>query len=113
MTNIKIGNIEYKDDEIVYIKENEYYKAQDRLINEGYHKNKNGSFSKGCITIHPSCFKDKKVKCTLAFIKWNRNHDEFNILTCGLRPFNLNKEESKHFNEVLHKIEKNINKDYE
>lgn len=107
--NIRIGNIELRtineQQEIVawypniyYGKEKEYkYNPQAGFY---YIPGKNGIHHH----IHPDCFRNKESCYVVAFVDWNGAHDEFDLRTVGLRPWELEGEDAKDFLEVLNHI---------
>lgn len=106
MINIRIGNIELrtvdKQQEIVAWYENTYYGKE----NEYKYNPETGMYDAGehC-HISPECFKHKQNCYVIATVGWNRAHDEFNLRTVGLRPWNLEEKDEKNFREILKVLE--------
>jgi hypothetical protein len=105
MSNIRIGNIELRtvnaQQEIVAWYPNIYYgKEKDYKFNPATGMYDASEYHH----IHPSCFKHKESCYVIAFVNWNGAHDEFNLRTVGLRPWELEEKDTKDFLEILKHI---------
>ena len=117
MKNIKIGNIEYKEvkygnnryEEIVKWYPNEYYNSQESMKKDGWIFDDDGSAHKDSFTVDSSMFKNEFYQYVIAYVEWNRAHDEFNIKSVGTRAFELDKENEKDFKTILRLIEETNN----
>lgn len=117
MKNIKIGNIEYQEvkygnnryEEIIKWYPNEYYNSQESMKKNGWVFDDDGSAHKDSFTVGSSMFKNEFSQYTIAYVEWNRAHDEFNIKSVGTRAFELDKENEKDFKTVLRLIKETNN----
>lgn len=112
MERIRIGNLEYnpeKNEDIVLWFKNEYYGNEKNLLKEGYTKDDEGNFKKGCVTIHSSCFEHEFNCYVVATIIWNKHHDEFDVKSCGTRIFDLEDNDYKNFKKIIKFIEEKNN----
>lgn len=117
MKNIKIGNIEYHEvkygkdcyEEIVKWYPNEYYNSQESMKKNGWIFDDDGSAHKDLFTVDGLMFKNEFSQYTIAYVEWNRAHDEFNIKSVGTRAFELDKENEKDFKTVLRLIRETNN----
>ena len=117
MKNIKIGNIEYKEvkygkdryEEIVKWYPNEYYNSQESMKKDGWIFDDDGSAHKDSFTVDGSMFKNEFNQYVIAYVEWNRAHDEFDIKSVGTRAFELDKENEKDFKTVLRLIKETNN----
>lgn len=117
MKNIKIGNIEYQEvkygnnryEEIIKWYPNEYYNSQESMKKNGWIFDDDGSAHKDSFTVDSSMFKNEFIQYVIAYVEWNRAHDEFNIKSVGTRAFELDKENEKDFKTVLRLIKETNN----
>lgn len=117
MKNIKIGNIEYQEvkygnnryEEIIKWYPNKYYNSQESMKKDGWIFDDDGSAHKDSFTVDSSMFKNEFNQCVIAYVEWNRAHDEFNIKSVGTRAFELDKENEKDFKTILRLIEETNN----
>ena len=117
MKNIKIGNIEYHEvkygkdryEEIVKWYPNEYYNSQESMKKDGWIFDDDGSAHKDSFTVDGSMFKNEFNQYVIAYVEWNRAHDEFDIKSVGTRAFELDKENEKDFKTILRLIKETNN----
>lgn len=117
MKHIRIGNVEYKEsvsltgtpyEEIVLWYDNKYYHAQDELIKQGWVQDENGNLHNGPICYEKGVFEGKLRCYTIATITWNKAHDEFDVVSCSTRAFDLDTIDFKDFKRVLNLIKETI-----
>lgn len=103
---MRIGNIEYRkvgdNWEIVQWYPNLYYGKESEYTydpgSECY--TKPGS----CVNISKSCFACPESCIVIAFVVWNKSHDEFDIRSVGTRPWHLD-EDTESFNRIISYLE--------
>lgn len=102
---VRINNIECRllngHYEIVKWFPNEYYNAEQKLIEEGYKKityeNGDWSMKNGSITITGSCFKNPESCCVIAWLRYDGNEFCTDLESVGDRLLKLNKKEREDF----------------
>ena len=114
MTRIRIGNVEYREtvrldgngtyEEIVRWFPNRHYGKRKSMLEDGYRENPDGSVTKGQTTVGRSCFDSPESCCSIAQIVWNRAHDEFDVMSVGLRAFELDGEDKENLMRTLKMI---------
>lgn len=101
----RIGQIELRKslgyDEIVAWHPNTYYGKREQMQREGWEFDENGSASRGCVHVHSSCFKNPETCYVVAFVEWNRAHDEYDIRIVGKRYWELDPEEASKVDEIV------------
>lgn len=108
---IRIGDIALRyckfngGEEIVKWEPNQLYGKMGDYIER---KDKPGFYSKQKdldagfdYAIHKDCFAGRENSYVLAFIKWNKDRDCFDVRSVGERPFELEKEEAENYLEVV------------
>ena len=116
---IRLGNIECRFSqeryEIVKWYPNNYFGAEERMIEEGYerveHPNGEFSFKKPHHSIHGSCFKNPESCYTIATLHYDKSEGCCDMKTVGPRLLELNKADRKEFFKVYKIAEKNIRKE--
>lgn len=113
---MRIGNIEYREtsyfndhykkyEEIVLWVKNQHFQNEDELRKDGWSFDEEGNAHKDNFHISASVFKMEFVCHQIAEIIWDKNHDEFNVKSCGLRAFELDEENYRDFKQILKLIE--------
>lgn len=117
---IRLGDIECRFSqnryEIVKWLKNEYYRAEQKMIDDGYERvdypNGEFAFKKTSHTIDGSCFKNPESCHTIASLKYSVGEKCCDLITVGARLLDLNKQDRKDFFKVYKIAEKNIRKEY-
>ena len=117
---IRLGDIECRFSqnryEIVKWLKNEYYGAEQEMIDKGYERveyaNGGFAFKKTSHTVDGSCFKNPESCYTIASLKYSVGEGCCDLTTVGTRLLELNKQERKEFFKVYKIAEKNIRKEY-
>ena len=117
---IRLGDIECRFSqnryEIVKWLKNDYYGAEQEMIDKGYERveysNGGFGFKKTSHTIDGSCFKNPESCYTIASLKYSKGEGCCDLITVGTRLLDLNKQDRKDFFKVYKFAEKNITKEY-
>ena len=113
---IRIDNIELRvtDGRYHIIKwyPNEYYGAEERMIEEGYQKVDTGN-GEWCMrrdwsSIHASCFKNPETCYSIATLEYSNGEGCCDLITVGTRVLDLKKKDRKAFFKVYRLAEKAI-----
>ena len=116
---IRLGNIECRFSqeryEIVKWYPNNYFGAEERMIEEGYerveHASGGFSYKKPHHTIDGSCFKNPESCYTIATLHYDEDEGCCDMKTVGPRLLELSKADRKEFFKVYKLAEKNIGKE--
>ena len=116
---IRLGNIECRFDqeryEIVKWYQNNYFGAEERMIEEGYKRVESNDgqfyFEKLHHTIHGSCFKNPESCYTIATLHYDKSEGCCDMRTVGPRLLELKKQDRKDYFKVYKIAEKNIKKE--
>lgn len=121
MKNIRINNVEYKTstsldgeeyEEVILWYPNPRYGKEEDMKKDGWCFDEDGNAHKDNIHISSTCFKGKMNCYTVAYIEWNRAHDEYDIRSVGLRAFEFeNEDDQKDFLRVI-KLIGEVNSEY-
>lgn len=107
VTHIRIGNIEYRtcsgNEEIVHWMPNGYYGRESEYEYDA--ATDSYSTADGSIHISGSFFRSPETCIVVAFVQWNKAHDEFDLRTVGIRPWEMNQDDTKNFVTILKYIE--------
>lgn len=107
VTHIRIGNIEYRtcrgNEEIVQWSPNGYYGRESEY--EYDETTDSYSTKDGIIHISGNLFRSPETCIVVAFVQWNKTHDEFNLRTVGIRPWEMHADDTKSFITILKYIE--------
>jgi hypothetical protein len=116
MIKVRINNIECRFSqeryEIVKWQPNQYYGAEERLIEEGYEKTYGPtgkwSMKNGFHSIHESCFANSESCYTIATLKYDKGEGCCDMKTIGNRLLELDKINREDFFKVYELAEEMI-----
>lgn len=111
---MRVGNIEMalRQDtisgdalyEILAYYPNPYYGREKEYVKDGewFHPKDSPHSS-----IHKDCFKNRQSCYVIAWIRWNRAGDEFDIHSVGTRAFDLDEEDERSLKKILAEMNRN------